>query len=163
MKALWDLDDLYLRTFDGHYQLVAIETFGLVSQQVAQRRPNIIENSPFYIKNRTVYSLAIALLELENGQPIAQCQSDDDLNDKGEVDMLTPFRTVDRLFKELQEDQEGFNFATAVGWCTNPKSDSITPSTSNSEYSLTNERFRKCFLEQVVLPLKEDYDSLPRR
>ncbi|PNS19770.1 hypothetical protein CAC42_7737 [Sphaceloma murrayae] len=162
MKTLWDLDDLHLRTVDGRYELAVIETFG-TNTTVNSNRSNAVFTAPFNIKNRTLYSLAIALLELENGQPIGQCQTDSDLDDKGQVDAQTPFRTADRLYKELQEDQQDFNFAAAVGWCMNPQSDNTAPNASNAEFSLLNERFRKCFLEQVVLPLKDDYDRLFNR
>lgn len=113
-----------------------------------------------FIRNKTIYSLGVALLELANGQPLIQCQTDEDLNDEGSPDALTPYKTVDRLLRELQEDEKESNFMLAVDYCLNPRAAGSGLGIGNKAFSLTNEKFRQCFFDDVVVRLQEDYEAV---
>lgn len=136
-----------------------METFGDVSPQTCLAQPIKRDYGP-WIRNKTVYSLGVALLELANGQPLAQCQTDEDLNKEQSSDELTPYKTVHRLLRELQEDEGESNFMSAVDYCLNPRADGSGPGIGNKAFSLTNEKFRRCFFDTVVVRLQEDYEAV---
>lgn len=146
-----------MRPSGSSYELVVEKVFGC--SPASQRRTQTERrNIDFFIKNRTVYSLGIALLELANGQSLSDCQTGQDLGADKKADGLTLYRTVDRLLQELYEDEKESNFVLAVDCCINPRPPSDGAYSGN--FSLANEKFRQRFFDDVVVRLQEDYDAV---
>jgi hypothetical protein len=108
-------------------------------------------DDPLVVKNRTLFSLAVALLELTYGAPLSSHKIPDDLNDT-----VTRYRIAVRLTEKIQKD-ELRRFASVVFKC-------MYPSSECCDFTFTNEGFRRHFFQEVLLPLKKDYEELfPQR
>jgi len=99
------------------------------------------------VKNRTLFALGVALMELTYGAPLSDLQSAEDLNDA-----YTQYRAATRLAKKIQGDELP-RFASVVGKC-------IYPTPEGCDFSFANEAFRRRFFQDVVMPLRADYEEL---
>jgi hypothetical protein len=129
---------------EGVDYLYVLRIFDEYSSQSGSYTGNL-----YCVNNRTLFALGVALLELTYGAPLSSQQTAEDLNDA-----LTPHRTALRLVEKIKYDELP-QFARAVYKC-------IHPDAEDCEFSLANQRFRRRFFQEVVLPLKEDYDELRR-
>ncbi|GME37337.1 hypothetical protein BT63DRAFT_422895 [Neofusicoccum parvum] len=109
------------------------------------------QNNPqdnLLVKNRALFSLTIALLELTYGAPLSSHKTPADLDDA-----YTPYRIAERLTKKVQDDELP-RFASVVGRCMYP-----TPEGA-CEFSFSNEGVRKRFWKEIVTPLQQDWEEL---
>lgn len=65
---------------------------------------------------------------------------------------MTRYRIADRLTREAQDDQPQ-RFAFALGRCICPVSDTY-------DFSLSSDRYREKFYQDVVSSLQEEYEFL---
>jgi hypothetical protein len=68
------------------------------------------------VKNKTVFALRIALLELAHGAPLMSFKEPKDLGDEGKEDSMTEISIANRLSRELYKN-ESPNYAGAVSRC----------------------------------------------
>lgn len=141
------MDDVYVDNDDSS-DLYVIETFGSPIPQQPEAHPG--DPSTLLVKNCTLFSLAVALLELTYGGLLSTLQTQDDLNDS-----FTTYRIAERLTKRLRHEELP-RFASVVAKCMYP-----TPE-SDCDFSFDNDAFRRRFYQDVVLPLKQDRDELLR-
>ncbi|KAF2672437.1 hypothetical protein BT63DRAFT_422895 [Microthyrium microscopicum] len=142
LRDRWTADDIYVDT--TAHQLYVVKTFDPTA--VDQQHISTSDDE-LLVKNRTLFALGVALLELTYGAPLSTLQTPEDLNDA-----FTQYRAATRLTKKMQADELP-RFASAVGKC-------IYPTAEGCDFSFGNEAFRRRFFEEVVLPLKEDYEEL---
>ncbi|OKL55592.1 hypothetical protein UA08_09132 [Talaromyces atroroseus] len=147
LRDNWTLYDIYIDSSQGVDYLYVLRMFDECSlqQHLPGRRPSALD----CVRNRTLFALGVALLELTYGAPLSAQKTEEDLNDA-----LTPHRIVWRLTKKIEHDELP-QFARAVFKCIHPDAEGF-------EFSLANQGFRRRFFQEVVLPLKNDYDELPR-
>jgi hypothetical protein len=107
------------------------------------------------IRNRTLYALGVALIELYYRKPISDLHRDEDgpLN-TGDVlsDLMTEFNTADRLAEALLSEA-GAKYSDAVRRCIRCEFDGRTS-------SLEDTKFQKAVFRGVVAQLQENYDYL---
>ncbi|PCG89169.1 Hypothetical protein PENO1_106200 [Penicillium occitanis (nom. inval.)] len=144
LRDNWTLDDIYMDSKEGVDYLYVLRLFDEYGSESGDYTDTLD-----CVRNRTLFALGVALLELTYGAPLSAQQTAADLNDA-----LTPHRIVGRLLKKIEYDELP-QFARAVFKCINPDAEGF-------EFSLANQRFRRRFFQEVVLPLKKDYDELPR-
>lgn len=147
----WDLKDIHFSDSEAgtHHHLWISKSFyrgALPTRNAGKAKKQSI------IKNDSLFSLGVALLELAYGRPLSSFQIDDDLDENGNQHDLTRYFIADRLTKMLH-DKDGPNFASAVSSCIDPVSET-------RDFDLANEGFRKRYFKDVILPLQEDYDHL---
>lgn len=144
LRDSWTVDDIYMDLSEDVDHLYVVNNFDEHSSQ--QQLPDSYTSNLDCVRNRTLFALGIALLELTFGAPLSAQQTAEDLNDA-----LTLQRIVWRLAKKVQKD-EFPRFAGAVFKCIHPDAEGF-------EFSLANQSFRRRFFQEVVLPLKNDYDE----
>ena len=104
------------------------------------------------MKNGTVFSLGIALLELSHQNPLAAFQQPEDLNEEGQVDAMTEVSVATRLATRLS-DMESKNYAKAALRF-------VTCDFNVFSHELEDDAFKRAFFEGVVLPLQVDLEFL---
>jgi len=139
------------------------ETFG--SEESPEQNENPGRRNWLLVKNDTLFALGVALLELSNGQLLSDCQVKEDLNERGEEDKMTRFNTVSRLLSDLNNDEPSSisRFTCAVNWCFHPLLGAEGLTASGNDYDFSNNRFRKYFWQDVVIPLQENYEAVHSR
>ena len=142
------MDDIYVDPERGNKHLYVIRTFD-TSHCTQQQTPPSCVDDQLLVKNRSLFALAVALIELTYGAPLSAHKTEEDLNDS-----FTQYRIARRLTKKIQGD-ELRRFASAVGKC-------MYPTPEGCDFSFANGGFRRHFFQEVVLPLKKDYDELPQ-
>lgn len=156
LQESWGFGDIY---FIGENQNVSLAgqpyvSAGFVapptSQQTIPATTGILR-SP--VKNRMIFSLGVALLELSYGKPLSFFLESEDLDDQGKEHILTEYSVATRL-TEMIHKRELPRYTKAVIRCIYP-----TPSDTCS-FSLDDDAFRSIFYQDVVLPLQEDYAAL---
>lgn len=117
------------------------------SQESAQ------SSSAHTVRNKRVFALGLALLELSYGKPILSFQTADDLHaQEGELSVVKE-SIANRLVFEIG-NRESPNYAKAVTRC-------ITGEFNCSETSsFDNKEFWECFHKGVIGPLQADFVSL---
>ena len=91
------------------------------------------------LRNETLFALGEALIELTYYTPLSS------------PDKLTRYDNAIKMAKKLQQDELG-GFASVVANC-------LVPSSPNQlEFDLEGEPFLQWYYENIVLPLKEDYE-----
>lgn len=91
------------------------------------------------LRNETLFALGEALIELTYYSPLSS------------QDKITRYSVAIEMAKKLQQDELG-NFASAVANCLVPSSP------SRLDFDLEEDSFLEWYYENVVLPLKEDYE-----
>lgn len=152
LRSSWDLTDIHFSASGTHHHLWISKS---LCRGTSPRGNCEQAKKQSIIKNESLFSLGVALLELACGRPLSSFQTDDDLDGNGNQHDLTGYFIANRLTKKLH-DEDGPNFASAV-------SDCIDPVSENREFDLKKEGFRRRYLKEVVLPLQEDYDQLFKR
>lgn len=99
------------------------------------------------IKNRTLFSLGVALLELNFGAPLSELRSSEDLDDA-----FSYYRTAIRLTEQVVKNELP-RFASVVRECIHPTPEGAT-------FSFENEGFRTRFFTEVISPLIEECEEL---
>lgn len=149
LRSSWDLKDIHFCASGTHHHL-------WISKSLCHGSSPTINGEKVkkqsIIKNDSLFSLGVALLELACGRPLSSFQTDDDLDANGNQHDLTRYFIANRLTKKLH-DEDDPKFASAVSNCIDPVSET-------REFDLANEGFRKRYLKDVILPLQEDYDQL---
>ncbi|KAF7136982.1 hypothetical protein CNMCM5793_006733 [Aspergillus hiratsukae] len=144
IRESWTIDDIYVDSSQGIEHLYVLKAFETSSPQSAIG--NARTDLDLFVRNRTLFALGVALLELTYGAPLSARKADEDLND-----VVTQ---VLHLTSRIKDDELP-RFARAVFRC-------IHPAPEGFEFSLADEGFRRRFVQEVVVPLKKDYDELPR-
>lgn len=146
LKRKWTIDEIYVDEDnpDRLYVLKAFEPQNVTSQDVSDIASS---GSDLHIKNKTIFALNVALLEIHFGCPLQDFETNEDGNDQ-----MTEYKIAKRLTREIQED-EWARFAGVVTHCMYPRPE-------GTDYSLANNKFRKRFMENVVIPLKEDLKDI---
>ena len=149
LPEAWTLDDIYMEP--GNLNNIYIkQTFHLNrSFKPPQRQKTLDTFGIEVVKNKSVFSLAVALLELTYNRPLASFRTDRDLNDG-----LTSYRIATRLTEKLH-DHEPERFRSIVYHCMNPRC-----GPTQYDFSFSNEGFRRQFITDVLLPLKQDVNTL---
>lgn len=143
----WTINDIYIDPDKGNDHLYVMRTFDTAACP-QHKTPASRADDQLMVKNRMLFALAVALLELTYGAPLSVHQTAEDLNDA-----FTPYRIADRLTKKVQEDELP-RFASVVGKCMSPSPQGCY------DFSFANDGFRRRFFQEVVLPLKDDYEEL---
>ena len=91
------------------------------------------------LRNETLFALGEALIELTYYSPLSS------------QDKITRYNVAIEMAKKLQQDELG-NFASAVANCLVPSSP------SRLDFDLEENSFLEWYYQNVVLPLKEDYE-----
>ena len=91
------------------------------------------------LRNETLFALGEALIELTYHSPLSS------------QDTITRYNVAIEMAKKLQQDELG-NFASAVANCLVPSSP------SRLDFNLEEDSFLEWYYQNVVLPLKEDYE-----
>lgn len=141
------MDDIYVECDKDNDHIYIMRTFDLAAG-TQQQAPASPVDDQLVVKNRTLFALAVALLELTYGAPLSAHQTAEDLNGT-----FPHYRVAHRLAKKVQGDELP-RFASVVCKCMFP-----TPR-GGCDFSFANEDFRRAFFHDVVLPLKEDYEEL---
>lgn len=151
LRSRWNLNDVHFSESGTHHRLWISKSFwpGTSTESAGEAKKQSI------IKNDSLFSLGVALLELAYGKPLSSFQTDDAPDGNGNQHDLTRYLVADRLTKKLL-DEDSPNFASAVSSCIDPVSET-------REFDLANEGFRKRYFKDVILPLQEDYDQLFKR
>ena len=131
---------------EGNDHLYVIRAFDPVLPNQQQAPPSFVGDQ-LVVKNRSLFALGVALLELSYGAPLSTRRTAEDLEDD-----FTQYRTASRLTKKIQSDELP-RFASVVGKC-------MYPTPENCDFSFANEGFRRRYFQEVVLPLREDYREL---
>ena len=114
------------------------------TRQVVQRQ--IMYNN---IRNQTLFSLAILLMELCFGQALESLRSPEDpLNANGLPDVCTNWSTANRLLNSVYSEA-GTRYGNATRRCIWCDFDERDP-------TLDNDAFRQNFYNGVIAPLEED-------
>ncbi|KAK4208982.1 hypothetical protein QBC37DRAFT_451409 [Rhypophila decipiens] len=142
----WTLDDVYMDPEDPT-RLYRRQVF---SRDKAPTDSN--GNGMGMVDNQNMFCLAVALLELTFGQPLANFQP---RHSTGSDDRLVQLITAKRLMKNIRKHEEE-RFTSVLIKCMNP------PSSSPTEYdfSFGNEAFRRQYIRDVLLPLYQDVKAL---
>lgn len=111
----------------------------------------------FTIKNRTLFSHCVVLLELFFAQKLSGCMEEDAPQDE-----MARLDTVGQLVEELNchAPAQASRYTCAVNWCFEPKVDVDSGYQPLKEYSFASYRFRRRFVEEVVAPLLKDYEAI---
>jgi hypothetical protein len=122
---------------------------GLIPQAVkgtlpSQRKPSRV------IRNQTLFTLGVLLLELWYGKPIEELQSASDLNCQGTPGVA--WCTAMRLAEEDIEFQAGKRYADAVRRC-------IRCDFNQTDPNLENEDFQQAVFEGVVVPIERTLEQ----
>jgi hypothetical protein len=141
------MDDIYVDAGKGVDHLYVIRPIERAAFTKKEPLASSV-NDQLFVRNRTLWALGVALLELTYGAPLSACRTDEDGNDA-----YSQYSTALRLTKKVQEDELS-KFALAVFNCMHPAAESC-------DFALKNEGCRRHFWQKVVLPLKEDYEELP--
>jgi hypothetical protein len=97
------------------------------------------------VRNETLFSLGVALIELALSKPLLSFQKAEDLV-SGDVG-LTEYLVALRLIEEVCEDA-GQAYGNAVQWC-------IRGESRTGKTSFDDESFRLEYYDRVVQPLEE--------
>ena len=127
-------------------QLYVVKTFN-VAAFAAKNNPADGAEDDLLVKTRTLFALGVALLELTYEASLSTLQTDQERNGA-----FAKYLAATRLTKKIQDDELP-RFASAVGKC-------IYPTPEGCDFSFENEGFRRRFFQEVVLPLKQDYEEL---
>jgi hypothetical protein len=139
------MNDIYLDSGKETNALYVVKDFSLAANVAGLALGSATDG--LLVKNRALFALGVALMELTYGAPMSDLQSAEDLNDA-----YTQYRAATRLAKKIQEDELP-RFASVVGKC-------IYPTPEGCDFSFANEAFRRRFFQDVVMPLRADYDEL---
>jgi hypothetical protein len=139
------MNDIYLESGKETNSLYVVKDFSLAASVAGLALGSAKDG--LLVKNRTLFALGVALMELTYGAPLSELHSAEDLNDA-----YTQYRAATRLAKKIQEDELP-RFASVVGKC-------IYPTPEGCDFSFANEAFRRRFFQDVVMPLRADYDEL---
>jgi hypothetical protein len=139
------MNDIYIESGKGTNALYVIKDFSISAKVSGLTLDS--DTDGLLVKNRTLFALGVALLELTYGAPLSDLQSAEDLDDA-----FTHYRAATRLAKKIQDDELP-RFASVVGRC-------IYPTPEGCDFSFANEAFRRRFFQDVVLPLRADYEEL---
>lgn len=140
------MDDFYVDHDERNDYLYIITSFDSVACIQRQTPASWVEDR-LLVKNRTLFALAVALLELTYGAPLSAFKIPEDLDDA-----FTQYRIADRLAKKIQKDELP-RFASVVCKC-------MYPTPEGCDFTFANEGFRRRFFQEVLLPLREDYEEL---
>lgn len=103
------------------------------------------------IKNRTLFSLGIVLIELCMAMPIQELHEPNELNADGTKNEFSDFQTADRLLEmEVISDKFGKRWSDVVRRC-------IHCDVDEAKKSLEDAGFRKAVYNKVLVELEEDY------
>lgn len=103
------------------------------------------------IKNRTLFSLGIVLIELCMGKPMQELREPDELNPDGTENDFSDFQTADRLLEmEVISDKFGKRWSDVVRRC-------IHCDVDEAKKSLEDVGFRKAVYNKILVELEEDY------
>jgi hypothetical protein len=106
------------------------------------------------VPNQTLFSLAVALLELSFQQRLADLRKPEDLESSGKPHLFTDNLTAARLLQELEEDdKEAPVYIQAVRCCLFGSFSAVGPTFANTA-------FQDQFYAQVVKPLMDVYQVL---
>jgi hypothetical protein len=113
-------------------------------------QPTILQGQRLrIIKNKIIFALGVALLEISYGKPLHTFTIADDL-DAGRRTTFTDYLIAERLVESLHT-RELPNYATATQRC-------IHCNFEASVFSLDNNEFRERFYQSVIVPLRKDYN-----
>jgi hypothetical protein len=140
------MDDIFLDSSKGANDLYVIKTFDSIASTTREEALRSAMDA-LLVKNRTLFALGVALLELTYEARLSNLQSPEDLNDD-----FTQYRAATRLAQKIEGDELP-RFASVVRKC-------IYPTPEGCDFSFASEGFRRRFFQDVVLPLKADYDEL---
>lgn len=103
------------------------------------------------IKNWTLFSLGIVLIELCMGKQIDDLHEPDELNADGTKGELSDFQTADRLLRmEVISDKFGKRWSDVVRRCIHCEID-------EAKKSLEDLNFRKAVYNKILVELEEDH------
>jgi hypothetical protein len=135
LSKSWTLDDIF--TLGGD-ELCVVYTCGQTGHK--NTTTTAASDSTDILRNETLFSLGEALLELAYQQPVLHS-----------ADTYTRYREAIVTAKRLQND-ELESFASTVAKCLNPASPTFL------DYDLEQEAFLSWYYQEIVMPLKKDYD-----
>ncbi|KAF8531431.1 hypothetical protein BDD12DRAFT_800092 [Trichophaea hybrida] len=104
------------------------------------------------LKNKMVFALGVALLEMSYGKHILSLKTAEDPEPQGYDSLLTKIYIANRLVGEIGA-RESKNYADAARRCIHCCFDT-------SHFDLDSKEFRDLFYQGVVLPLQRDYDFI---
>lgn len=145
----WDTRDIIiLRSHSG----TPIPSQFYVSQNFVSptTAPTASRRHRLVVKNEIVFALGVALLELAHGTSILTFKQPEELNEDGKEDSMTMVFIANRLAHKLNE-YESENYAMEVLRC-------ITCNFDTFASDFDNEEFKHKFYDDVVVPLREDYE-----
>lgn len=137
LSQSWTLDDVFML---GNNELCVRYTFEPASHMDLGSHD---AHGAGILRNETLFSLGEALLELTYQETLSS------------ADTRTRYCKAVELAKRLQND-ELEEFATTVAKCLNPSSPTFL------DFDLTQESFFDWYYQEVVIPLKEDYEVFLR-
>ena len=115
-----------------------------VAKQAAQRQMMY-----HLVRNETLFSLGILLIELCLGQPLGLLRTPEDpLNTNGVPDIFTDWSTTNRLLNSVYSEA-GMRYGDATRRCIRCEFD-------ERETTLDNDAFRQKFYDNVITLLEED-------
>lgn len=152
LQDLWSRKDVTLITKNG--KLLSQHPF--ISQDVRlQAQYTDTAYAPggiaaLLIKNRTLFSLGIVLVELCMGKSIDELHEPDEMNADGSKGELSDFQTADRLLRmEVISDKFGKRWSDVVRRCIHCELD-------EAKKSLEDLGFRKAVYNKILVELEED-------
>jgi len=144
LEETWDLNDICIL----NSSVLSDQTY--ISREFPSNpKPTASSQRIAIIKNRFVFALGVALLEMSYGKPIQSFEIADDL-ESGRRTNFTDFLIAQRLANGLRT-RELPNYATAVQRC-------VLCNFETSVFSLDDDDFRERFYQGVLVPLKKDYE-----
>ncbi|KAF8249178.1 hypothetical protein K440DRAFT_622544 [Wilcoxina mikolae CBS 423.85] len=154
MNDSWDLKDIYVfNTGEGVSPIdlpYVSKSFATTSKSTQSTQSSTMVTR--LLKNKMVFALGVALLEMSYGRHILSLKTAKDSGPQGDDSSLTKIYIAYRLVDEIGA-RESKNYADAARRCIHCCFDT-------SHYDLDSKEFRDLFYQGVVLPLQRDYDFI---